>query len=368
MASATVPSQPQMKADSIWQRLAIHQVPASKIVVVSFMSYLISSVAYLQGAQAYVAFGLALLPWLGIALVEVKWAYKHFHWFAVYTFMVIVQAIHYSEHCIQVIQYHIFNDSAHESQAIFSKFNIEGVHFAGDSLLTIGTLVLIAKFPRNPWLWVAIPFQIAHQAEHSYLMFNYVFEGTKVGGPGLLGTPGGLIHIRDAGGLGLIRPDLHWIYNTLYTIPFVISLVYQLKRTYDESLDEAFPDAPMHEKQEAARHLATFHYEPGELVLAPGSDDKRLYIITEGEAGVFEDRDGQEVRVGHLHKGQYFGEMGLLLPDAPHTKIVRAMDKKLTVLAMEEATFRHLMASSTLTQQEVVDIAEHGYAPDAPAV
>lgn len=367
MESASVPSGPQMKEDSIWSRLAVHQVPASKIVVVSFMSYLISSVAYLEGAEAYVAFGLALIPWMGIAFVEVKWAYKHFHWFAVYTFMVIVQAIHYSEHCIQVLQYHLFNNSLHDSQAIFSKFNIEGVHFVGDTLLTVGTLILITKFPRNPWLWVAIPFQLAHQAEHTYLMFNYIFEGTKVGGPGLLGTPGGLIKIDHLGGLGLVRPDLHWIYNTLYTIPFTISLVWQLKRTYDENLDEAFPDAPLREKQEAARHLTTLHYEPGELVLAPGSDDKRLYIITEGNAGVYEDKDGQEVEVGHLHHGQYFGEMGLLIPNAPHTKIIRAKER-LSVMAMDEATFRHLMASSKVSQQEAMDVAEHGFAPDAPPV
>lgn len=359
MATAAPPTPDaghQLKADKWWSSLAVHQVPASKIVVVSFMSYLISSVAYLQGAEAYIAFGLALLPWVAVAFFELKWTFKHFHWFAIFTFMVIVQAIHYSEHCIQVLQYHVFNQSLAESQAIFSKFNIEGVHFTGDTLLTLGTLALIWKFPKNPWLWVAVPFQLAHQAEHTYLMFNYVFEGTKVGGPGLLGSPGGLI----GGGLSMPRPDLHWIYNTLYTIPFVIALIWQLKRTYDESLDEAFPDAPKDAKLEAARHLATFQYEPGELVLAPGTDEKRLYIITEGEAGVYEDRDGEEVEVASLHHGQYYGEQGLLVPEHAHTKILRAKTH-LRVMAMDEPTFRHLMASSTLTEKEVRDVAEHGF-------
>jgi len=270
--------------------------------------------------------------------------------------MVIVQAIHYSEHCIQVLQYHVFGNSLAESQAIFSEFNIEGVHFAGDTLLTVGTLALIWKFPKNPWLWVAVPFQLAHQAEHTYLMFNYVFQGTDVGGPGLLGSPGGLI----GGGLDLVRVDLHWIYNTLYTIPFVIGLIWQLKRTYDEALDEAFPDASRSAKVEAAHHLGTYHYEPGELVLAPGTDEKRLYIITEGIAGIFEDFDGIEKEEATLHRGQFFGEQGLLVPDHSHTKIVRAKTK-LTTLAMDETTFRHLMASSQLTLDEVKDIAEHGF-------
>jgi len=65
--------------------------------------------------------------------------------------------------------------------------------------------------------------------------------------------------------------------------------------------------------------------------------------------------------------GQYFGEQGLLVPDAQHTKIIRAKSSKLSTLAMDEPTFRHLMASSTKTQEEVIDVAQHGFAADAPA-
>ena len=161
---------------------------------------------------------------------------------------------------------------------------------------------------------MAIPFQIAHQAEHTYLLFNYVFEGTKVGGPGLLGTPGGLIKIADEGGLGLVRPDLHWIYNTLYTIPFVISLVYQLKRTYDESLDEAFPDAPLREARWLRVTCRRSTTTRASSSWRRASDDKRLYIITEGEAGVYEDQDGQEVEVGHLHTASTSANTGCWSP------------------------------------------------------
>lgn len=338
------PPSRQLKADTAFSRLAIHQVPQQFVLVAAFVSYLVLGIAYLQGVVPWLAFGLALAPWLLIVLVETKWAYKHFHWFALFGFMGFVQLIHYSEHCIEIIQYHIFHDSLKASLAIFGSFNVEWVHFLGDSFLTIGALVLLTKFPRNPWLWLALPFQILHQAEHTFLIFNYVFKHVPGGGPGLLAHGGAI-----GGGLNLVRPDLHWIYNTLFTIPFVLAFVYQLRRTYDESLDEAFPEVAKSELVSAAKHLETFHYAVAETVLAPGDDADRLYIITEGEAGVYAREDGVEVELATLHHGQYFGEIGLLVPGAPHTKIIRAKTP-LTVLAMDEQTFRHLMSTSQSTE------------------
>ena len=342
-----------LKADSYWSKMAIHRVPSKYLLISAFISYMILAISYLEGAPPWIAFGLALLPWCLMVMFELQWSYKHFHWFALFGLMAFVQTIHYSEHCIEIIQVHIFHEPVYKAIAIFSTLNIEWVHFLGDTFLTIGTLVLVSKFPRNPWLWVAIPFQIAHQAEHTFLIFNYLFEGARAGGPGLLSSPGGAI----GGGVGLNRPDLHWIYNTLYTIPFVLALIYQLKRTYDEALDEAFPEAPKAELLEASRRLETFHYAVSETVLAPGDDADRLYIIVEGEAVVFRhDDDGQVVEVATLHKGQYFGEVGLLVPGAPHTKTIRAKTD-LTVLAMDEPTFRHLMDTSQATHDRFAEMA-----------
>jgi hypothetical protein len=349
------PSPSRLKADSYWSRLALHQVPASYLLVTAFTSYFILGVCYLQGVNIAIAFGIAMIPWVVIAFFEIKWSYKHFHWFALFTFMVFVQTIHYSEHCIQVIQVHFFDVNPHKAQAIFSRLNIEGVHFVGDTLLTIGTLALLYKFPRNPWLWVALPFQIIHEAEHLFLMFNYVFEGVPVGGPGLLAKGGAI-----GGGLPLIRADLHWIYNTLYTIPFVLSLIYQLKRTYDEALDEAFPEAPKSELVAASQKLESFEYRPAETVLAAGDDADRMYIVTEGEASVIEHNDaGGEREVDTLHHGQTFGAIGLLVPGASHPRTIRAKTP-LRVLAMDGETFRHLVAVSELTHEELAKTVAQG--------
>jgi hypothetical protein len=173
--------------------------------------------------------------------------------------------------------------------------------------------------------------------------------------PGVLGK-GGLVGAH--GIYNLPRVDLHWVYNTLYTIPFVLALIFQCKHTYDEALAEAFPEAPKQELLRASRHMATFHYAPGETITAPGDDVERLYIITDGMAVVTQpDDQGNEVEVATLHRGQYFGEIALLVPNAKHTKTVRAKTD-MTVLAMDEETFRHLTSVSQATGTALEHVAE----------
>src|SRR5919199_1034837 len=257
-ATPTTPRQPiaQLRPDKWYSKLAVHRVPATYL--------------------------LALTRWGIIIFFKVEWTYRHYGWFTLFFLMAVVQTIHYSEHCIEIIQYHIFNNPLRDSVAIFTKFNVEWVHFGGGGFLTLGTAALLYKFPRNPWLWIALPFQIAHQFEHNFLWSTYQFFGAAPGMPGVLGKGG----LAGANGIGLVRTDLHWVYNTLYTVPFVLALIYQAKRTYDEALEEAFPEAPKEEILRASKHLATFQYAPGETITAPGDDVERLYIIVEGMAAV----------------------------------------------------------------------------------
>lgn len=349
--------------DAWYSKLAIHKVPATFIVATSLASYLILALAILQGAPNWLAFGLALVPWGVIIFIELEWVYEHFGWFTLFATMAVVQTIHYSEHCIEVVQVHIFGTPVSQAIAIFSALNVELVHFTGDTFLTIGTLLLLAKYPRNPWLWVAIPFQLAHQSEHTYLTYNYIFHGAKPGGVGLLGSPGGAI----AGGIGLNRPDLHWIYNTLFTVPFVIALIWEAKHVYDRSLAEAFPKVSHEELLKVSKKLETFLYSAGETVLAPGDTADRLYIIADGTATVYRhDESGREIEIATLHRGQYFGEIGLLVPGAPHTKTVRA-STQLRVLAMDKETFQELISTSETTGQEMALVAEQHMARVAAA-
>jgi len=62
-----------------------------------------------------------------------------------------------------------------------------------------------------------------HAFEHVAIMSYYLRTGI-VGSPGLL-AHGGII----AGGLPLIRPDLHFLYNLIEETLILIAYTYQLK-------------------------------------------------------------------------------------------------------------------------------------------
>ena len=342
--TTAAPALAPLKPDSWWSKLAVHRVPPTILLLTALASYLIVGLSWLGGAPPWLGMALALIPWAFILFTEVRWTYRHFHWFALFFSMAIIQTIHYSEHCIQVVQHWIFGQDRMTSQAIFSDLHIEGVHFAGDTFLTVGTLILLTVFPRNIFLWIAAPFQvILHQAEHTFLMWEYLTEPVPLGGPGLLAYGGAI-----GGGLPPHRADLHWMYNTAYTIPFVIALIHQLKKTYDESLNEAFPWASRSELLKASKQLHTFRFAPGETVLSAGDDANYMYIISDGEATVYDHDDrGNPVESGTLSKGQTYGHIGLLVPDAKHPQTVKAKTE-LTVLAMDEETFRHLQSLAQL--------------------
>ncbi|MGI8760749.1 MAG: cyclic nucleotide-binding domain-containing protein [Jatrophihabitantaceae bacterium] len=342
--------------------MALHRVPPKYLLGAAFASYLILGLCYLQNVVIWLAFGLALIPWVIMMFVEMEWTYKHFGWLALFGVMAFVQTIHFSEHVIEVVQVHIFNDPLSKAQAIFGEFNVEWVHFTGDTALSIGTLLLLTRYRTNPWLYVATLFQVLHQSEHSFLIFNYLAYHVSPGAPGLLARGGAI-----GGGLPFNRPDLHLVYNTLYTIPFAIAFVWQLKRVYDESLDEAFKGVSHEELLAESRPMETFHYAPAETVLAPGDSAHRVYVITEGAAEVSHlGPNGVETAVAVLHRGQYFGEMAILLPGAAHTKTVRAVTD-LSVLAMDPETFLHVIDSSQQCRTEMTRVArEHLNIPATP--
>ena len=112
-----------LRPDTWYSKLALHKVPATYLLGAFLTSYLVLAISWLETDTAWLAFGLALIPWGIIMFVETEWVYKHFKWMALFFAMALVQTIHYSEHCIEVIQYHIFHNPLKDSVAIFTKLN-----------------------------------------------------------------------------------------------------------------------------------------------------------------------------------------------------------------------------------------------------
>ena len=86
-------------------------------------------------------------------------------------------------------------------------------------------LVLLHRYGANRWLWLTALFSTWQAVEHAYIFSVYLTTGLS-GTPGLLAQGGAL-----DGGLPITRPDLHFVYNLIETIPLIAAFVQQTQRS-----------------------------------------------------------------------------------------------------------------------------------------
>ena len=146
-------------------------------------------------------------------------------WLALLGILALSQSAHLGEHVAQMVQIHVLHLSGPNAQGIVGQLNIEWVHFTWNAIVLIAILALLPRFPGNPWLIAVTPLAAWHLVEHSVMMASYLRTGVP-GSPGLLAS-GGLI----AGGLPITRPDLHFLYNFVETIPLLAAWVVEVRRT-----------------------------------------------------------------------------------------------------------------------------------------
>jgi len=107
------------------------------------------------------------------------------------------------------------------------------------------------------------------------------------------------------------------------------------------------------ERSKIADALVSSVYMDGEAVVRQGEMGDTFFFIEEGEAIVTktqqtENGEVRERKVGHLKKGDYFGELSLLRL-APRASTVSAIHRsdpstpKLKVAALDEAAFTRLL-------------------------
>ncbi len=144
-------------------------------------------------------------------------------WMALLGFLALSQAAHLLEHVTQMTQIHVLHLSGANAQGIVGQLNIEWVHFTWNTLVLVTLLVLLPRFSTNPWLIAVTPLAAWHFVEHSVMIATYVQTGVS-GTPGLLSS-GGLLF----GGLQIARPDLHFLYNLVETVPLLIAWIVELR-------------------------------------------------------------------------------------------------------------------------------------------
>jgi hypothetical protein len=165
-----------------------------------------------------------LIPLVPVFVVGARWNLLRHHWLVLFYVLLVTQSGHFLEHVAQMIQIHVLGLQGAAAQGIFGALNIEWVHFIWNIWVVVAAIALVIRFRDNPWLWFTTLFAGWHAIEHSYILWVYL--QTRVAGtPGLLSL-GGVIH----GGLPLVRPDLHFLYNLIETVPLVFAFFWQVRR------------------------------------------------------------------------------------------------------------------------------------------
>ena len=418
---------------TIFERfVAFRRVPMRIVVITALASYVLQLGAILQGQPLFIIALYTLVPWIPAFLFEGLWKFEHYNWVAVFAIVAALQVGHLGEHTFQVVQLSVLNgttacpppvDSPANAEravqmglrpanveatgrssstiikadgsrgpaacGVFGQLDFETIHLVWDSLVWLGALWLLTKFPGNPWLWVAVLAASAHEVEHLFLgwiffvekdlAYSYVktiwattVEGNlvtahpagqvaeastfyEVGGKAAILARGGLIQnvFNLSPKFFFIRPYLHFGYNTLVVVPTVIAFLVQSRKVYDEYLAKALPSLTEEQLIQTTARLARRKFAPGQVIVRQGDPADDFYIISKGQVEIMRDQPdgGQPILVTRLGRGQYFGEIGLL-HGGKRTATVRAAED-VEVLALDRDTFRDLMTESGDTMEDL---------------
>ena len=201
-----------------------NSIPLFAIVVASLISFSLLVIHFI-GMDLWKVALLILFAWLPIFVVKTREIYRQYRWLAFFFVLLIAQSVYFTEHITQMIQIHLLGLSGMQAHGIIGMLDLEWVHFIFDALwVPICVYILLFVYRKsNPWLWILAVIVTWHAFEHVAIMSFYLRTGI-VGSPGLL-AHGGII----AGGLPLIRPDLHFLYNLIEESLILIAYTYQLK-------------------------------------------------------------------------------------------------------------------------------------------
>jgi hypothetical protein len=146
-------------------------------------------------------------------------------WLVLFYVLTATQGGHLLEHVAQMVQIHVLGLQGANARGIVSVLDVEWVHFLWNTWVLVAGLVLLWRYQADRWLWAIVPFLVWHDIEHAYMMLVYLKTGVA-GGPGLLAA-GGLI----GGGLPISRPDLHFLYNLVETVPLFLAFMHRVRLT-----------------------------------------------------------------------------------------------------------------------------------------
>jgi hypothetical protein len=180
--------------------------------------------------------------------------------------------------------------------------------------------------------------------------------GTFYEAGGLTGIMGrnGMFETLVLGTTGVlpIRVVLHFAYNTLVVFPTLIAFFVQANRVHSAYLAKAIPTLTEEQLISTTPQLDRRLFKATEAIVRQGETADAFYILTKGQVEVVrKEADGQEIVVGRLGPGQYFGEIGLM-HNVKRVATVRAVDD-VEVMALTRNEFSTLIDESDVTRQDM---------------
>lgn len=101
-------------------------------------------------------------------------------------------------------------------------FDSEVSHLLFNGAIALLAVLLLAVYPRNPWVYPLAAISILHGIEHVYIFERFLATGVT-DGPGFFGIGGAI------GLIPLDRLDLHNVYNGLEMILMVLGFWYEIE-------------------------------------------------------------------------------------------------------------------------------------------
>jgi CRP-like cAMP-binding protein/cytochrome P450 len=126
------------------------------------------------------------------------------------------------------------------------------------------------------------------------------------------------------------------------------------RRSMATRLSEVLPKLSVDQVSRFLPDLVLMRYDPGATIIQQGEPAEKFYIITRGRVEVLNHRaGGQDVVLGELGSGEWFGEIGLLL-GCSRTATVRAkLEDEVQVMALDKENFARLIAESAGTREDL---------------
>lgn len=84
-------------------------------------------------------------------------------------------------------------------------------------------------------------------------------------------------------------------------------------------------------------------YNKSDVIFEEGSFGTEMYVIRGGRVRLFRTSNGEEIEIGILNEGQFFGEMALV-DNAPRSAGAHALDNNTRLIALDKDKFLFLVS------------------------